>query len=98
VRAAKPTLRSQSQWSSRLEAGADPVAAEGGGFAKFLLYVEEKMNDRFDNGGHRLAGHAWLGLFELVGFKVMLLQQVVEVSAILTGQLSRMTDVAFGQR
>jgi|SoimicMinimDraft_4_1059732.scaffolds.fasta_scaffold449833_1 hypothetical protein len=33
-----------------------------------------KMNDTAITAATGLAGHAWLGLFELVGFEVMLLQ------------------------
>ena len=44
-----------------------------------------------------LARHAWLGLFKLVGFEVMLLEQIVKVGAILASQFSGVTNVAFGE-
>ena len=53
------------------------------------------MNDRFDNGGHRLAGHAWFGLFEFVSFEIMLFQQVVKICAIFPSQFCGLADVAF---
>ena len=54
------------------------------------------MNDPFDNGGHRLARHTWFGLFELVGFEIVLFQKVVEIGAIFARQFGGLADIAFG--
>lgn len=46
----------------------------------------------------RSAPRRRLGFFEIVGSEVMLLEQIVKVGAILAGQFSGVTDVAFGER
>ena len=63
-------------------------------------FAETSVNDLGAKGVKFTSGCARrrLGFLEIVGFEVVLFQQVVKVSSIFTGQLGGLTYVAIGHR